>query len=83
MFVRLEEQLEPYADQVVTLFFEKAGEVEITFMVEESNRDYKMDMDHRQDNQDLTIWYLLFTKGLYTVSYRGKKNKPIPPDTVQ
>ena len=50
MFIRLEEQLEPYVDQMVTLIFEKAGEIEITFMVEESSKDYKMDMDHSKDN---------------------------------
>jgi len=50
MFISLKEQLEPYVDQMVTLIFEKAGEVEITFMVEESNKNYKMDMDHSQDN---------------------------------
>ena len=50
MFIRLEEQLEPYVDQMVTLIFEKAGEIEITFMVEASNKEYKMDMDHSQNN---------------------------------
>ena len=50
MFIRLEEQLEPFVDQMVTLIFEKAGEIEITFMVEESSKDYKMDMDHSKDN---------------------------------
>ena len=50
MFIRLEEQLEPFVDQMVTLIFEKAGEIEITFMVEESGKDYKMDMDHSKDN---------------------------------
>ena len=50
MFIRLEEQLEPFVDQKVTLIFEKAGEIEITFMVEEPSKDYKMDMDHSKDN---------------------------------
>ena len=50
MFVNLEEKLEPFVDQEVTLIFEKAGELSLTFMVEEANNGSKMDMDHNKDH---------------------------------
>ena len=50
MFVNLEEKLEPFVDQQVTLIFEKAGEFSLTFMVEEAKNGSKMDMDHNKDH---------------------------------
>ena len=51
MFVNLEEKLEPFVDQQVTLIFEKAGEFSLTFMVEEAKNGSKMDMDHNKDHE--------------------------------
>ena len=50
MFVNLEKKLEPFEDQEVTLIFEKAGKLDITFMVEEAKHGFKMDMNHSKDD---------------------------------
>ena len=50
MFVDLKRELEPFDDQNVTIVFERAGEVTVSFMVEEMNGEMILNMGHDKDH---------------------------------
>jgi len=50
MFTNLKEALEPLVDQEVTIFFEKAGQFKLQFMVEKVTGQSKMKTEHKKDH---------------------------------